>query len=155
MVRELEKDIRMWQESSQHDDKDKVTLKRQLQEVLEEAEVERQAIMKQNDELLQENIYLSERCESLKTEYTRQGNLLDVQDDLTRTGQELTHYKRNNLQRAQEVLRVQTVRVTRFGRCYHLEQCQGIRDCESRALEMCTFCASDLSERHRVMLSNR
>ena len=112
--------------------------------------------MEQNDGLLQENMYLSEECSRFKTENTRLENLLEtVQQDLTQKSRELTWYRDHNLQRAQEVLRVQTVHVTRYGECFHLGPCQAIRDREHRELELCTYCAQALSEQHRVMLANR
>ena len=132
LVRDLEKTINMWQESSVEDDRARDKLQKQMDEVLEETEVERQKMQKQSDELLDENIHLSARCESLKAEYSRIGNQLDiVYDDLQRTAQELTHYKMNNLQRAQEVLRAQTIRVTRHGvnwRCAHSVHQISVRD---------------------------
>ena len=56
VIVDLEHDIRMWQEHSQHDDKDREMLQRQLTKVLEEKQSQERAIMEQNDELLQENI---------------------------------------------------------------------------------------------------
>ena len=54
----LENDIRMWKEHSQHDEKDRETLQRQLTKVLEEKQEQERYIERQNESVIAENMFL-------------------------------------------------------------------------------------------------
>ena len=104
----------------------------------------------------QELTLLTNECSTYKRALEQQENeLKTVRDNLTQKTRELNWYREHNLQRAQEVLRAQQVNVTRHGQCFHFGECQAITDREYRQLEMCTFCAENLHEKHGIMLANR
>ena len=108
------------------------------------------------DGLRQENILLSDECATNKRVIEQLEDLLKTsQGNLTQKTNELNWYRDHNLQRAQKVLRVQKVNVTRYGRCFHFGECQALQDHEHRELEMCSFCATNLNEKHIIMLANR
>ena len=71
LVTALENDIRMWKEHSQHDEKDREMLQRQLTKVIEEKQAQERFIVKQNENVILEIMYLSEQCSSLKAENTK------------------------------------------------------------------------------------
>ena len=226
VITEQKADLTKWEEREVHDDQDRETFQRRLTKVIaEKQELERNIdkrhenvlsenmflsnensdlknklrnlemrlnaiqaerqeykdTQEQNDMLLKENIYISEQSQEMKDEILllrnkvsglerenkelrlmsrratddQEKELEKVQNSLTQKTLELNWYKDHNLQRALEVLRVQTVRVTRYGKCFHLWKCQALKENESKEYEMCGFCASDLYEKHRIMLSNR
>ena len=134
----------------------------------------------ENNMLMKENMYLSEQSQEMKDDIhflkrkviglerenkelrtgrrsteQQEKELEKVRNNLTQKTNELNWYKEHNLQRALEVLRVQQVHVTKYGRCYHLGKCQALKEHEHKELDMCGFCASDLHEKHSIMLANR
>ena len=119
--------------------------------------LEHRMIAEQRDDGQQREISrLVSECSTYKKVIEQQENhLKTVQDNLTQKTLELNWYRDHNLQRALEVLRVQKVHVTAHGRCFHFGECQALQRHEHKELEMCTFCAENLHEKHSIMLANR